>query len=80
MSRTEMFLEGPGRLIRRVTPCDPKKDQLRSCRKGHINRLSDPSEARTVRDSEGNVAVQVDKEGWQFRFQGSPFIWQLLIG
>jgi len=80
VSRTEMFLEGPGRLIRKVTPCGLKRDQLRSCRKGRINRLADPSEARAVRDSDGNIALQVDKEGWQFRFQGSPFIWQLLVG
>lgn len=80
VSRTEMLLEGPGRLIRKVTPCGLKGDQLRSCHKGRINRLADPSEARAVRDSEGNIALQVDKEGWKFRFQGSPFIWQLLVG
>lgn len=80
MQRAEMFLEGPGRLIRKVEPCRAPSDGVRSCCKGHIKLLVDPSEAQTVQDSEGNIAMQIDKEGWLYRFQGSPFIWKLVVG
>lgn len=80
MQCTAMFLEGPGRLRRQVTYCKPPKGKLRSYRRGRVELGGDPSEANTVQDSEGNVAMQVDKEGLLYRFQDSPFTWTLLIG
>jgi len=37
-------------------------------------------EVNTLMDGEGNLAQQIDSEGFRYRFNGSELPWSLIVG
>jgi len=37
-------------------------------------------EMSTLVDEEGNIARQIDREGFRYRFEGSEMKWSLVVG
>lgn len=71
-----MYLEGPGRVRREVkimsTEVAPASSNPR-------HKTMSGSTLITLVDAEGNIARQVDLDGYRFRFDDSEQIWSLAV-
>lgn len=83
MSSVSMYLEGPGRERRAVTLLSSESvhlrpgstDGIRIARRGAIR-----FQVRTLIDGYGNIAKQIDYDGYRYKFQGSELPWDLIVG
>jgi hypothetical protein len=82
MEKVKLFLEGPGRQRRLVTLLATESRQVA---KGSSDgrRVATPGMNKicfhTMIDEDGNIARQIDFDGYRFKFQGSNLPWDLVI-
>ncbi len=79
----QLYLVGPGqerRLVRHIST------ELADIKTMGIPIRSGPAaantlvEINTLADEEGNVARQIDCEGFRYKFSGSEIPWSLVVG
>ena len=83
MGSVSMYLEGPGRVRRPVTLLASEPTQVRPGSSDGIriaHRRSSEIQMRTLVDDHGNIARQVDYDGYRYKFQGSEMHWDLIVG
>jgi hypothetical protein len=79
----QFYLEGPGRELRPVTIVSKEMADIRTA---GIPSRSGPAaadtriEVSTLVDERGNLARQVDCDGFKFKFNGSEIPWSLVVG
>lgn len=74
MNDVQFYLEGPGQELRPVmqVPGQPGHAGT-SLPKGRVP-------PRTWMDAQGNLATQIDHEGFRYTFDGSKIPWALMVG
>ncbi len=84
MKSMKLYLEGPGRERRPVKVVSTEQRSLRTVLDipgkrpgGGMDRMV---EVNTLMDEEGNLAQQIDCEGFRYRFNGSGLPWSLIVG
>lgn len=80
MNNVKMYLEGPGRERRPVKLVSTEEaciDVFGFTDHGATRR---PVEINVLADPAGNLARQVDREGYRYKFTGSEVPWALIIG
>lgn len=85
MKSMKLYLEGPGRERRPVKLVSTERKSLRTVsglppRGGKCVGMEDMVEVNTLMDEQGNLAQQIDYEGFRFKFQGSQLPWSLIVG
>lgn len=85
MKSMKLYLEGPGRERRPVKVVSTERKSLKTVsdlplRGGKSVGLDDTVEVKTLMDEEGNLAQQIDYEGFRYKFQGSQLPWSLIVG
>lgn len=82
MADVKLFLEGPGQQRRQVTLLATESRQVT---KGSFDgrRVATAGASKvcfhTMIDEDGNIARQVDFDGYRFKFNGSNLPWDLVI-
>lgn len=83
MKGIQFYLEGPGRELRLVKVVSKEMADVRAagipCRSG-IAAANTMIEVSTLEDEQGNLARQVDYDGFKFKFKGSEIPWSLVVG
>ncbi|WP_442681854.1 hypothetical protein ACSBPQ_09010 [Stenotrophomonas sp. JC08] len=81
----KLYLEGPGRERRPVKVVSTERKSLKTVlnlplrgAKGVV--MDDMVEVNTLMDEKGNLAQQIDYEGFRYKFQGSELPWSLIVG
>lgn len=85
MISMKLYLEGPGRERRPVKVVSTERKSLRTMldvpgRRAVAAGLGRMVEVNTLMDDEGNLAQQIDSEGFRYRFNGSELPWSLIVG
>ncbi len=85
MKSMKLYLEGPGRERRAVKVISTEQRSLRTVLDVPGRRASGPGmermvEVNTLMDEKGNLAQQIDCEGFRYRFKGSQLPWSLIVG
>ncbi len=85
MKSMKLYLEGPGRERRPVKVVSTERKSLKTVlnlplrgAKGVV--MDDMVEVNTLMDEKGNLAQQIDYEGFRYKFQGSELPWSLIVG
>lgn len=83
MTNVQLYLVGPGRETRAVRCISKEFADLKAM--GIPNRSAPAAahtlvEVKTLEDTDGNVARQVDCEGFRYKFTGSDIPWSLAVG
>lgn len=82
MDKIKFFLEGPGRQLRLVTLLATESRNIvkgsSDGRRVATMGLSDVC-FHTMVDEQGNIAKQVDFDGYRFKFHDSNLPWDLMI-
>ncbi|MGE8227264.1 MAG: hypothetical protein ACN6RK_15895 [Stenotrophomonas sp.] len=81
----KLYLEGPGRERRPVKVVSTERKSFRTMldvpdRRAVAAGLGRMVEVNTLMDEEGNLAQQIDSEGFRYRFSGSELPWSLIVG
>lgn len=84
MQGIKLYLEGPGQERRLVKVISTEQKSLKAVREVPIRwaatSVDVDVEMSTLVDEEGNVARQIDREGFRYRFDGSEMTWSLAVG
>lgn len=83
MKGIQFYLEGPGRELRPVTLVSTEMAELRTSGIPGRSRVAAADariEISTLVDERGNLARQVDCDGFKFKFNGSEIPWSLVVG
>lgn len=84
MQGIKLYLEGPGQERRSVRVISTEHRSLRAAREVPVRwaatGIDVDVEMSTLVDEEGNVARQIDREGFRYRFDGSEMTWSLVVG
>ena len=85
MKSMKLYLEGPGRERRPVKVVSTEQKSFRTVLEIPGRRLAGIGtdrmvEVNTLMDEEGNLAQQIDCEGFRYRFHGSELPWSLIVG
>ena len=82
MHNIQFFLEGPGRQLRAVTLLATESKNVpkgsNDGRRVATMGLSDVC-FHTMVDAQGNIAKQIDFDGYRFKFRDSNLPWDLMI-
>lgn len=78
MKGVKLYLEGPGRERRLVTFDSMETAASIICARGH--REAQAVEINVLVDADGNLARQVDRDGFRYKFTGSEIPWALTVG
>jgi hypothetical protein len=79
VKNVKLYLEGPGREQRPVRFVST--EQVCAGTLGFITRRASDSqvEINLLADADGNVARQIDHEGYLYKFNGSEARWALIV-
>jgi len=83
MGSVAMFLEGPGQERRPVKVLSTEQVRLRSGATDGIrivHPLATQIEVKTLIDADGEIASQVDFDGFRFKYKNSDIPWTLVVG
>lgn len=80
MASVRMYLEGPGRERRLVTQHSTEEVQVGSMGFAFRGPSEQAFQIKVLRDSQGNLAWQTDREGLRFRYRESDVPWALVVG
>ncbi len=83
MAPVSMYLEGPGRERRPVTLLSYENVTLRPGTLDSIRLARTGAKRvriRTLVGGKGNIAKQVDYDGYRYKFLGSELPWDLIVG
>lgn len=80
MGSVELYLEGPGQERRPVTKNSTETVCVRETGFLFIGPADRSVEFNVLVDAEGNLARQVDREGYRYKFSGSEITWSLSVG
>lgn len=84
MESMKLYLEGPGQERRPVTIISAEQRRLSAVRdlpdRFAAAGFDAEVEMKTLMDEDGNVAQQIDREGFRYRFEGSEISWSLVVG
>lgn len=84
MNNVKLYLEGPGQERRAVAVLSTERKSFKDV----VDLVFHPArvatdmmvEVKTLVDEEGNLARQIDGEGYKYRFNGSRIPWSLIYG
>lgn len=83
MGSVAMYLDGPGQKRRSVKILATEQIRV-SAQSVHSRRDHQPSaseiEVRTLVDEQGNIAKQIDYDGYRFKYRDSEILWNLVLG
>ncbi|WP_132864823.1 hypothetical protein [Stenotrophomonas sp. ATCM1_4] len=83
MGSVAMFLEGPGQERRPVKVLSTEQVRLRSGATDGIrivHPMATQIEVKTLIDADGEIASQVDFDGFRFKYKDSDIPWTLVVG
>lgn len=80
MGNVELYLEGPGQERRPVTKNSTETISEQDADPFFSQSVISPDQLNVLVDAEGNLARQVDREGYRYRFSGSEITWSLSVG
>lgn len=84
MQGIKLYLEGPSQEQRSVRVISTEHRSLRAIREIPVRwaatSIDVDVEMSTLVDEEGNVARQIDREGFRYRFEGSEMTRSLVVG
>lgn len=78
MKGLKLYLEGPGQERRPVTFDSMETASSIIGARGH--REARAIEINVLVDADGNLARQVDRDGFRYKFTGSEIPWALTVG
>jgi len=80
----KLHLEGPGQERRSVRVISTEHRNPRAVREIPVRwaatSVDVDGEMSTMVGEEGNIAWQIDREGFRYRFEGSEMTWSLVVG
>ena len=80
----KLYLEGPGQERRPVRLISTEQKSLGAARdhpvRGTMAGFDGKVEMNTLMDEDGNLAQQIDREGFRYKFEGSEIPWSLIVG
>lgn len=80
MKDVKMFLEGPGRERRPVKLVSTEEITVGTLGFADHGPVRRPIEINVLADPAGNLARQVDREGFRYKFSNSEMPWALIVG
>lgn len=80
MEGLKLFLEGPGQELRAVQLDSTETVTLQAMGFSASTSMNRPVEFNVLVDAEGNLARQVDREGYRYKFNVSEITWSLSVG
>lgn len=80
MNNVKMYLEGPGRERRPVKLVSTEESSPGALGVADHGAFRGQIEINVLADPAGNLARQVDREGYRYKFAGSEVPWALIIG
>jgi hypothetical protein len=73
------YLEGPGREHRPVTLVSTEQVQASALPLGSGRARDEVVEINILADLDGNLARQIDRDGYRYKFDGSEIVWTLIV-